>query len=137
MVIVFGGTNDYCHGDAPFGKIEDVDRNTFCGSVRCLMDMLVRRYPDAKLIFLTPARRLGDEFPSKSRSAGFPLKCYADAIKEVAKDYPVAVFDTYERLGINPNIDSDRLMYTSDGLHLNDVGHRVLAERLCAFLDSL
>lgn len=140
VVIVFGGTNDYGHGDAPFGQVGDTTRNTFCGSVRCLMEILVRRHPTAKLIFMTPARRLGDEKPSTSEHRyvpGLPLKAYVDAIKEIAKDYPFAVLDMYKKLGIDPNQETDRIKYTAEGLHFNNAGHRVIAERLCDFLAEL
>lgn len=140
VVVVFGGTNDYGHGDAPFGQMGDRDRSTFCGAVRCLIEILVRRYPNAKLIFMTPARRLGDEAPSNSSSRyvpGLPLKQYVDAIKEIAKDYPVAVLDMYEKLGIDPNQEADCLAYTAEGLHFNDAGHRKIAECLRDFLADL
>ncbi len=32
LVVVFGGTNDFGHGDAPFGRIGDKDPATFCGA---------------------------------------------------------------------------------------------------------
>ena len=140
VVVVFGGTNDYGHGDAPFGTISDTDRSTFCGSVRRLMEILTRRYPDATLIFMTPARRPGDDNPSCSPSRyvpGLPLKEYVDAIKEIAKDFPVAVLDLYTQLGIDPNHEDDRVAYTADGLHFNDAGHRVIAQTLCSFLEKL
>ena len=141
VVVVFGGTNDYGHGDAPFGKLDDQDRGTYCGSVRWLMDYLTRSYPNAKIVFMTPARRLGDTEPSQSPSRHtpgiLPLKDYVDAIKQIAKDYPVHVLDLYADLGIDPNLQSDRETYTAEGLHFNDAGHRVIAQKLKEFLLAL
>ena len=33
MVVVYGGVNDYLHGDAPFGQLGDTTPATFCGGV--------------------------------------------------------------------------------------------------------
>ena len=140
IVVVFGGTNDYGHGDAPFGKPGDSDRGTYCGAVRWLMNRLCELYPGKVIVFMTPARRLGDLAPSASESRYYPslpLKAYVDVILETAKDYPIHVLDLYEKLGIDPNLQADREQYTAEGLHFNDAGHRVIAERLREFLVAL
>ena len=140
MVIVFGGTNDYGHGDAPFGRLGDTDRGTYCGAVRWLMEKLVAMYPGKVIVFMTPARRLGDEDISQSVHRYYPslpLKAYVDVIKETAKDYPIQVLDLYAELGIDPNNRYDREKYTAEGLHFNDEGHRVIAQRLAEFLHKL
>ena len=140
MVIVFGGTNDYGHGDAPFGRLGDTDRGTYCGAVRWLMEKLVAMYPGKVIVFMTPARRLGDEDISQSVHRYYPslpLKADVDVIKETAKDYPIQVLDLYAELGIDPNNRYDREKYTAEGLHFNDEGHRVIAQRLAEFLHKL
>ena len=65
-----------------------------------------------------------------------PLKAYADVIVEKGRQHGIEVYNLYEELPINPNLDEDRERYTSDGLHLNDAGHRVLAEYLKQKLNS-
>lgn len=39
-VVVFGGTNDYGHGDAPFGLFTDRTDETFYGACHTLMSEL-------------------------------------------------------------------------------------------------
>ena len=56
MVIVYGGVNDYIHGDAPFGEMGDTTPATFCGGVYFLMNYLREVYGDRPIIFMTPAR---------------------------------------------------------------------------------
>jgi lysophospholipase L1-like esterase len=41
LIFVFGGTNDYGHGDAPFGEFGDTDEYTFSGAVYSLMKKLI------------------------------------------------------------------------------------------------
>ena len=33
LIVVYGGVNDYIHGDAYFGKMDDRTPETFCGAV--------------------------------------------------------------------------------------------------------
>jgi len=140
VIVVFGGTNDYGHGDAPFGKMGDCGRDTYCGAVRWLMQYLTANYPDSKIVFMTPAHRLGDLDPAVSEHRYYPslpLKAYVDVIKETAKDFPIDVLDLYENLGIDPNREEDLNTYAPDGLHFNDAGQHVIAKKLQEFLEAL
>ena len=144
IVIVYGGANDYLHGDAPVGEIGDTSPATFAGAIRFLMDYLSTRFKDKTVVFLTPARMcIGDvdgsapsTYPGK-KPGGSPLEDYRNIIKETAKIYDLPVFDTYDMLGIDPTIDEDKEKYTSDGLHFNDAGHAILAKKLAEFISAL
>ena len=54
FIFVFGGTNDYGHGDAPMGKSTDFGENTFCGAVNQLIDYLVAKFTSKKICFILP-----------------------------------------------------------------------------------
>ena len=54
FVFVFGGTNDYGHGDAPIGSLSDEYPKTFCGAVTVLVKYLISVYGKGKLCFLLP-----------------------------------------------------------------------------------
>ena len=146
MVIVYGGVNDYIHGDAPFGEMSDTTPATYCGGVYFLMNYLRENYPDKPIIFLTPARcylrggEVDDLVPSthaKKTVPGKPLIAYVDVIKETAKQFDVKVLDLYHNLGIDPHDPKDYETYTVDGLHFNDAGHEILAQKLNSFIASL
>ena len=140
VIIVFGGTNDYGVGDACFGDMNDDTPKTFCGGVEFLMSFLKERYPKSEIIFLTPARRQDDETSSRDMrkaSDAKPLKEYAEVIKLKAKKYNILVIDVYNELKVNPNLETDRIKYAPDGLHLNDEGHKLLAELVMLYLKQL
>ena len=145
MIVVYGGVNDYIHGDAPFGEIGDDNPSTFCGGVYFLMSFLRETYGDKTIIFLTPARcflrhEIDDRFPSThaaKRVEGKPLKDYADVILETAKQFDVKVLDLYNNLGIDPHVPEQFDQYTTDGLHFNDAGHLILASKLKEFIEAL
>lgn len=145
MVIVYGGVNDYIHGDAPFGKIGDTTPATYCGGVYFLMNYLREVYADKPIIFMTPARsflrkQVDDRVVSthqKKLPGGKPLVDYADVILETAKKFDVAVLDLYRTLGLDPHDDECFNTYTIDGLHFNDEGHKILAQKLIDFISKL
>ena len=135
VIVVFGGTNDYGHGNAAFGEESDKTPDTFCGAVNLLMKQLTGRYPGARVVFMTPARRWGGETPSKE--TGHALADYAAAIVRAGERNGVAVLDLYNKLPLDPDREEDRLAYTIDGLHPNDAGHELIASALFDFLSEL
>ena len=46
-VVVFGGTNDYGHGDAKFGNIDDECVNTYCGAINSLITKLKKDFANS------------------------------------------------------------------------------------------
>lgn len=145
MVVVYGGVNDYIHGDAPFGEIGDTTPVTFCGGVYFLMNFLRETYGDKPIVFMTPARcflrhEVDDLIPSAhtaKRVPGKPLKNYVDIILETAKQFDIKVLNLYNDLGVDPHIQEDFEKYTTDGLHFNDEGHSLIAQKLKSFIESI
>ncbi len=135
VIVVFGGTNDFGHGNAPFGEDTDRTPDTFCGAVNFLMRQLTGRYPTSRVVFMTPVRRWGGETPSQA--TGHTLGEYAAAIVRAGERNGVAVLDLYNVLPLDPDREDDRQTYTIDGLHPNDAGHRMIASTLGEFLRAL
>lgn len=134
-VVVFGGTNDYGHGDAPFGELTDRTPQTFCGAVHYLFRGLVEKYPTKPIIIITPMHRIHDYKPNNSNQK--VLKDYVDVIRETAEMYSLPVLDLFASFGICPDISEQREAFCPDGLHPNDAGNRVLAEKLKKFLETI
>ena len=144
IVVVYGGVNDYIHGDAPIGSADDRTPETFKGAVHYLMKFLSETFSGKPVVFMTPARcsfagatDLDVSKNSFKRADAQPLAFYVDHIIETAKLYGVHVLDLYRDLPIDPKQDADREKYTTDGLHFNDAGHEVIAELLADFLKKL
>lgn len=132
-VVVFGGTNDFGHGDAKFGTMTDRSVYTFYGAMHALITQLLTDFPTATIVFMTPLHR-ADE----SAHDGNPnLQAYVDAIREVCAYYAIPVLDLYSVSGIQPQFTPIRERYAPDGLHPNDEGQKLIARRLTAFLKSL
>ncbi len=140
VVVVFGGTNDFGHGDAPLGSFDDRTLKTFCGAMHVLCERLINRYPEAQIVFLTPLHRLSeDDGPYNGSGVRLQtnLEGYVDRISKIAAYYGIPVLDLYRQSGLQPRVPILREKYMPDGLHPNDAGHERIARRLAAFLYSL
>ena len=140
IVVVFGGTNDFGHGDAAFGSMTDRTDKTFYGALHVLYRKLFERYPHAQLVVMTPTHRLSEEDRDWNelgiRRVGI-LADYVEAIRQVAEYYAIPVLDLWRVSGIQPKVDILKEKYMPDGLHPNDAGHELIANKLIGFLNAL
>ncbi len=138
FVFVFGGTNDYGHGDAPIGEFSDKNPYTFYGGLRTLVEYMVGVYGKEKLCFITPLHRYDEQNVHGERGEkpvpSLPLSGYVEIIKEVTVYYGVDCLDLYTPpLFPAPTTDKGD-EYTADGLHPNRKGHALLAARICEYV---
>lgn len=139
IVVVWGGTNDFGHGDVPLGTIDDRDNTTFYGALHCLYRALWEKYPTATIVVMTPLHRVGehDTLNEHGNPAIAPFKVIRDTIIEVAAYYSFPVLDLYALSNLNPELPVIKETFMPDGLHPNDAGHERIASRLMGFLKSL
>ena len=136
-VVVFGGTNDFGHGDAPMGTMEDRTVDSFYGALRTLYLSLLNRFPRSSIVILTPLRRTTEDMPVSQSGRFFrhyPLKNYVRAIREVAEYYALPVLDLFAVSGLQPRVEVINEAYFLDGLHPKADGHKILAHQVMAFL---
>lgn len=133
LVVVFGGTNDFGHGDAPIGTPEDRTPDTFYGACHFLFSGLVRKYLGKPVIIMTPTHRHDERLPIKSET----LRDYVNVIREVAEYYSLPVCDLYASSSMQPSIPEIKSKYMPDGLHPSDEGNSLIAKKLLAFLKTL
>ncbi len=134
IIVVFGGTNDFGHGDAPIGTFEDRTPNTFYGACHTIMQNLISEYPKAQKVICTPLHRITEDEPC---SRGLVLRDFVNIIKEVAEYYSIPVCDLWSISGIQPKVPVIKEMYCPDGLHPNDEGQKFLAEKIANFILAL
>lgn len=139
IIVIFGGTNDFGHGNAPFGTFDDRTPDTFCGASHVLMTKLLNRYPGKPIVFLTPLHRGNEDSPRGDHKPEdvATLAEYVEVIRRTAAYYALPVLDLYKMSGIQPRVPVIRERLCPDALHPNDAGHNLLADRIGAFLESL
>jgi len=134
LIVVFGGTNDFGHGDAAFGKFSDRTVDTFCGALHVLFTSLLEKYPDKPIMVMTPLHRSSECMPNMH---GKVLKEYVDMIRQTAEYYSLPVLDLFAVSGIQPAVPVMKEKFMPDGLHPNDAGHVILTNKIAKFIESL
>ncbi len=133
LIIMFGGTNDYGHG-MPLGTPADTVQTTSCGGLRYILDYLVA-HTTAPIMICTPfPNGACHPLSTTPNSAGLTMAQYVDAYMAVASDecYKGRVYinDTFANCGFDPvnEVDPADRTYTTDGLHLSDLGYERLTD---------
>ena len=134
LIVVFGGTNDFGHGDAPFGEFSDRTVWSFCGALHVLYTSLLEKYPGATIMVMTPLHRATEAIPNMH---GKVLKDYVDMIRKAAEYYSLPVLDLYATYGVQPAVPVMKEKYMPDGLHPNDAGQMILAGKIAKFIETL
>ncbi len=134
IIVIFGGTNDYGHGDAPFGDFADRTAGTFIGALHVLYTQLLEKYPAAQIVILTPLHRDGE---TNRNSRNKNMADYAAAIRQVAEYYSLPVLNLWATYGVQPAVPVMKTTYMPDGLHPNDAGHVILARKIIQFMQAL
>lgn len=135
LVFVFGGTNDYGHGDAPIGNPDDETPYTFCGALNVLVKMLGKTYGSDKVCFILPIHRKDEDNPfgedgQKTVKSG-TLIDFVNAEKVVLERNKVKYLD------LNDVFPREKLgSLTIDGIHPNQLGHALIADKLVAYIGS-
>ena len=139
IVVVFGGTNDFGHGDAPLGTMSDRTPYTFYGALHCLYTALTEKYPGVPIVVLTPLHRITEDIPTgyNNHAPVGTLKEYVNIIREVADYYSLPELDLFKESGLQPKISVIQQKYIPDGLHPNDDGNAILAHKIARFLEML
>ena len=136
-VFVFGGTNDYGHGDAKIGNENDDSPYTFNGGLNNLMKRLIGTYGKDKICFILPIRRFLEEDlfgQGHRKEPTLNLKGYVDIIRSKCEKDGVDYIDLYND-GIPKPLTDKGDEYTADGLHPNDKGHLFIAEKIKEYLE--
>jgi len=137
VIFIEQGLNDYMSG-IPLANQQDLyDCYTYGGALRTSIERLKKACPDTRIILCTPT------FSEYELEAGVMKGCdvqdfgggilseYADTMKEIAGEYNLEVLDNYYESGITLNNVKD---YTEDGIHLNEKGRKLIADRMSQLL---
>ncbi len=135
VAFIFGGTNDYGIGDALFGDENSCNPFEINGAVNILIPTLRGMKADVKIVLLSPIRRLGDGVPN--RATNQPLEAYAELLRKAAARHHVYFCDLFHEDLFDPECPGQRRRYIPDGLHPNDEGQGVLAEKILQLVAKL
>jgi lysophospholipase L1-like esterase len=111
IVSFMGGINDL-NNKTSLGSIEDNTVNTFYGRLNLLSKILIEKYSHSFIFYMTPFPS-GKEKYNTRNFEGVCLEDYANAVKAVAHNYGIPVFDMYNE----SQFELEMYNADSDGVH--------------------
>lgn len=138
ILIIEHGTNDYNAGKPVDNKEDLYDVTTFGGALRHSLKLFQKRYPELRIILLSPIYcALGENQTKKCYNTSYGEGGYLDEYvaleKEIAGEFGVEWLDAYHDLGIG---EENAAEYLSDFLHLNARGHRLMGDFVADYLET-
>ncbi len=132
------GVNDYHVGTPIYPEGDEDDVHTFVGALRSAIQDIRSACPDIRIVLLTPTYSW---YPPKELTCeeydlgGGYLEEYVNAELAVAREMGVEVIDLYH--DVYPHeVWEDWCVYTNDGLHPNETGSVLLADKIVAYLQE-
>lgn len=135
VVTIFGSGNDMSAG-AQLGEVTDTTTTTICGAINVTLNRLLELNPMVNLGVITPTPWIGYK-PGDNNL----MEQYANAIVTICKNRGIPCLDLYHCSGLRPWEEKYReLAYSKDdgnGVHPDETGHKIIACRIKAFLETL
>lgn len=135
VVTIFGSGNDGGAG-LDLGTATDTGTTTLAGYINSTIDRLYERMPVVQLGIVTPSPWQGN-MPSDN---GW-MERYSNLIVEICRRRSIPCLDLFHCSNLNPNSAAVRqAAYSKDdggGVHPDETGHKILAPRFKAFVESL
>lgn len=146
-ITIFWGTNDFglVRNTYPLGTFMNSDENTISGRINTCLNALMTKYPLAKIAIISALPCLTNYGSNAApNSVGYTLKQHVDLLKQYAAHYSLPFLNLYEQSNLpvwipaaNQHYFTAPTLTTPDGLHPNDAGQRVMADKIKAFLESI
>ena len=138
IILLEGGRNDRTK-EVPIGDFESRDSKTFMGSINIMLDSMLKTYPNALIILVTPWYHTG-----KVAATGLSNVDYANAMRSLAEyrnDPRIVCLYAADpnTIGVNMNDASFRAKYCiaeNDVSHLNLDGMKYVLTYMEQFIAS-
>lgn len=143
LITLLYGTNDYMGtvsgGNVPLGSLGDSNTDSFYGAYNYSINKLLTKYPNIRVILVTPTWRMNHETINGGDTDYVPnngvyLREYIKAIKDTALKYHVPCVDLFDKSGINVY---NKSVYLADTVHPTTEGYKLIGNIIGNFLNSL
>ena len=141
ILFIGHGVNDYHNGTVIYDEEAPYDAYTFTGALRSTLEEIRNRYPNLRIILLTPPYTWYPHLDTPELTCeeynlgGGVLKDYVDAEIRVAQSMGIEIIDLYHDMYPHEQW-SDWQRYSRDGLHPNGEGNKLIAEKIYQYLQE-
>lgn len=118
-VTYMAGSNDI-QQNVPVGELGTLDTSTYIGNLEKGLQYVLQNYPQVKFYFISPPYFKDHD-----------ITPYCEAMQKVAEAYAIPII-RWDLIGGINKINTD--YYTVEGLHPNNLGHKLFADKLIPFL---
>lgn len=136
IITIFGSGNDNSSG-SEIGDPTDISADTICGCVNLTLTNLFANIPGARVGIITPCPWA--QFPTNVNNNW--MMQYSDALIAVARLWGVPVLDLYRESNMRPWEETFKTLYykhdNGGGVHPDEDGHKLLANKIKMFVQSL
>ena len=127
IITIMGGSNDWSQqielgdlDDCKIGSVQELNKTTFCGCYKLMLNRLYNRCPNAIIFILEqPYRYL------ENTDRNIPLDNYRQKTREIAYEYCYPLIKTYQNCGIN---QMNYSTYLEDVVHPNKLGQNRIVQ---------
>lgn len=132
LTIVFGGTNDYWHKSTNIGSEETSDDiNTFYGAINNIIDYHCNNNGTKQLLMVFPFNQYYSGNTCDHDFGYGTFKQFRDCMKNICDNRGVPFLDLYSESGMDiAHNTTHKTLFSSDGVHANDNGHQVIANKI-------
>lgn len=134
LITFMGGANDWFTVDESkgidrLGSIESEDKAQLYGACKYIFDKLLSKFPNADIVVILQ--------PSNTTMGNKVMYSKESVIRDCANMYSIPICDcSFE--WYNPSNPNDLTTYwQADGVHLTDVGHQAIIDKLESTLNNL
>ncbi len=138
ILLMEHGTNDYNNGKRLDNPEDLYDVTTFGGALRYSLRLLQEKYPDLRIVLVSPTYcALGENKDKQcyntSYGEGSILDAYVELERQIAEEFSVEWIDAYHGSGI---WEDNMHIYMHDGLHPSTEGHGMIGNMIADYLEA-
>lgn len=147
LVLIMGDMNDWSHktfDSSKIGNFGDSTTDTFYGTMKVYLEMILNKYPLAKVGWITSTPR-NETIAGTSDNLHGKTSIFNTAnniIKEMCNNYSIPVLELYKESNLYPWISANNTEYftpesggyIADGVHPNSKGQRIMAYKIYNFI---
>lgn len=142
VMTIFIGINDYS-SSIPLGNIDtSINDQEFYGAYKTIIEGLLTSKPNLRLFLITPMVHYSENYNGTgskidgriANGVGLKVIDYRNAVKNLGERYNLPCIDMFTLSGFNFKTLG---YFTSDGLHPNDNGGKVIGKIISNFIKSI